>query len=97
MARFLLGSMPFVGHATPLLPIASELAERGHGVGLNLKTATPPPARIRTAVQHVLADRRYRRRAQQLAAEIASHAAPTEAARLLERLVETRRPVLAAA
>jgi MGT family glycosyltransferase len=67
------------------------------GVGLNLKTATPPPARIGTAVQQVLADRRYRRRAQQLAAEIASHDAPTEAARLIERLVETRRPVVAAA
>lgn len=32
MTRFLIGTMPFVGHVTPLLPIARALVERGHEV-----------------------------------------------------------------
>ncbi len=31
-ARFLIGTIPFVGHVTPLLPIARALVERGHEV-----------------------------------------------------------------
>ena len=31
-ARFLIGTVPFVGHVTPLLPIARALVERGHEV-----------------------------------------------------------------
>lgn len=32
MARFLIGTIPLVGHVTPALPIAQELVNRGHEV-----------------------------------------------------------------
>ena len=32
MARFLITTMPFVGHVNPGLPVASRLIERGHEV-----------------------------------------------------------------
>lgn len=65
------------------------------GVGLNLKTATPTPARVRAAVRTVLADGRYRARARLLAQEIARHDAVGTAATLLEQLATTGRPVYA--
>ncbi|MCY1023901.1 glycosyltransferase [Pyxidicoccus sp. MSG2] len=64
------------------------------GVGLNLKTKTPTPEQVRQAVRTVLATPDFRKKAQGLQAEIATHDAPTEAAVLLERLAETREPVL---
>lgn len=32
MARFLIGTVPLVGHVNPTLPIARKLVERGHEV-----------------------------------------------------------------
>lgn len=32
MARFLIGTIPVIGHVNPALPIASKLVERGHEV-----------------------------------------------------------------
>ncbi len=32
MARFLIGTIPLVGHVNPALPIARKLIERGHEV-----------------------------------------------------------------
>jgi UDP:flavonoid glycosyltransferase YjiC (YdhE family) len=32
MARFLIGTIPLVGHVNPALPIARQLVERGHEV-----------------------------------------------------------------
>lgn len=32
MAQFLIGTIPFVGHVTPLIPIARQLVQRGHDV-----------------------------------------------------------------
>jgi UDP:flavonoid glycosyltransferase YjiC (YdhE family) len=64
------------------------------GAGINLKTNTPTPIQIQTAVKAVLSNPRYRQRAQQIQAELRQYDAPTEAARLLEQLAETRRPVL---
>jgi UDP:flavonoid glycosyltransferase YjiC (YdhE family) len=66
------------------------------GVGINLKTNRPTPDRIREAVRAVLADPRYRHNAQRLAADIARHDAPAEAAALLERLAATKQPVTTA-
>jgi UDP:flavonoid glycosyltransferase YjiC (YdhE family) len=66
------------------------------GVGINLKTNRPTPDRIREAVRAVLADPRYRHNAQRLAADIARHDAPAEAATLLERLAATKQPVTTA-
>lgn len=67
------------------------------GVGLNLKTARPTPAKVREAVMQVLDDPRFRRRAGEIRTDFARHDGPTEAAELLERLAETRAPVLRAA
>jgi MGT family glycosyltransferase len=64
------------------------------GAGINLKTATPTPARVHTAVRRVLQDPAYRTRAQQIQANLAQHNAPAEAAALLEHLACTRQPVL---
>jgi UDP:flavonoid glycosyltransferase YjiC (YdhE family) len=64
------------------------------GAGLNLRTARPSQEQLRRAVRTVLATSSYRQRAKTLAAEIARHDAPTEAAILLERLATTRQPVL---
>lgn len=65
------------------------------GVGVNLKTATPGEALLRKAVWQVLKEPRYRQQAQRFAEEFARHDAPLEAARLLEQLALTRKPVLA--
>lgn len=32
MARFLVGTLPVVGHINPILPIVRELVSRGHAV-----------------------------------------------------------------
>ena len=64
------------------------------GVGINLKTNTPTPEQVRKAVTTALSDPRYRQKARQIQAEIASHDAPREAALLLEQLAETKKPVL---
>ena len=64
------------------------------GVGINLKTSRPTPDQVHGAVKRVLSDPQYRQKAQQLKAELSKHDAPTEAAVLLERLAETKRPVV---
>jgi UDP:flavonoid glycosyltransferase YjiC (YdhE family) len=64
------------------------------GVGINLKTNTPTSEQVRGAVMTVLSDLRYREKARQIQAEMASHDAPREAALLLEQLALTKRPVL---
>jgi MGT family glycosyltransferase len=64
------------------------------GVGINLKTNTPTPEQIRTAVQTILSNPSYRQKARHLQAEITSHDAPTEAALLLEKLAKTKKSVL---
>ena len=64
------------------------------GAGINLKTNTPTPEQIHAAVKTVLSNPQYRRRAQQIQAELARHDGPAEAAGLLEQLAATQRPVL---
>ncbi len=64
------------------------------GAGIDLKTNRPSPTQIRRAVRVVLDEPRYRRAALRIAGKIARHDAPTEAARLLERLAATGAPVI---
>jgi UDP:flavonoid glycosyltransferase YjiC (YdhE family) len=64
------------------------------GVGINLKTSTPTPTQIHTAVKTVLSNPQYREGARRIQVELAQHDAPTEAAHLLEHLAETKQPVL---
>jgi MGT family glycosyltransferase len=63
------------------------------GAGINLKTKTPAPERVRAAVRQVLDESSFRERAGQLADEIAGYDAPTKAAELLERLAASGQPV----
>jgi glycosyltransferase, MGT family len=65
------------------------------GVGVNLRTATPTPDRVRGAVRTVLIDPSYRQSAQNLRDRMALHNAAREAADLLETLATTGKPVLA--
>ena len=64
------------------------------GCGINLKTATPTAEQVGDAVRKVLHDPAYRDHARRIQAELAAKDAATEAATLLERLAETRAPVL---
>ena len=63
------------------------------GVGINLKTNRPSPARIREAVQAILSDPQYKLNAMRIQTDFARHDAPVEASILLERLAATKRPV----
>jgi UDP:flavonoid glycosyltransferase YjiC (YdhE family) len=64
------------------------------GAGINLRTSSPTPQQIAGAVRTVLGDPRYRAGAEAIQAELNRHNAPEEAATLLERLAETKAPVL---
>ncbi|OLF06054.1 hypothetical protein BLA60_34000 [Actinophytocola xinjiangensis] len=66
------------------------------GVGVDLRSARPSPARIRGAVRRVLSDPGFTQRARLLSESMAAHDAPAEAADLVERLLATGRPVVRA-
>lgn len=63
-------------------------------VGHNLRTATPQPEQIKAAFHKIMDNRHYRHKAQVLQAELARYDAPSLAVSLLERLAQTRQPVL---
>lgn len=64
------------------------------GCGINLKTATPVAEQVGDAVRKVLHDPAYREHARRIQAELSAKDAATEAVTLLERLAETKAPVL---
>lgn len=64
------------------------------GVGLNLKTNRPNVEQLKNAVMSVLNDRQFAERATAVKDELDTHNAAGEAADLLERLAETKQPVL---
>jgi MGT family glycosyltransferase len=74
----------------------AEIANRVaySGCGINLKTATPTAEQVGDAVRRVLAEPKYRESAGRIQAELAAKDAATEAATLLERLADSRAPVL---
>jgi UDP:flavonoid glycosyltransferase YjiC (YdhE family) len=79
--------------------ISEDKAEVGNrvqvaGAGINLKSASPPVAKIRDAVRAVLQDPRYRANAKRLQQESVEYDAPRLARDLLEELARTRQPVL---
>ncbi|MBC8075436.1 MAG: glycosyl transferase, partial [Chloroflexales bacterium] len=90
-----------LAHGVPLV-VAGDTEEKPEiaarvawsGAGINLKTGTPTPEQIRTAVRTALASPKYRQQAQRIQADYARHDAPQASAALLERLAATRRPVL---
>jgi MGT family glycosyltransferase len=60
------------------------------GAGIDLRTGTPTPKAIRTAVREVLADGRYLRRARELEAAYAQRDAVAEIAALIDEVVDER-------
>jgi UDP:flavonoid glycosyltransferase YjiC (YdhE family) len=64
------------------------------GAGINLKTGTPSPEQIRSAVRAVLDQPQYREQARRIQTDYQRHDGPNMAAVLLERLAATGRPVL---
>nr|WP_279579011.1 nucleotide disphospho-sugar-binding domain-containing protein [Fodinicola feengrottensis] len=64
------------------------------GVGIDLKTDRPTVGKIRDAVRAVLSNPSYQRAAVRVQTDFARHDPPVEAAVLLERLAETKAPVV---
>ncbi|WP_102142397.1 nucleotide disphospho-sugar-binding domain-containing protein [Mycobacterium hubeiense] len=60
------------------------------GAGINLKTGTPTPAAVRSAVRKVLNDGRYRRGAQELEAAFARRDGVAEIAALVDEVITER-------
>lgn len=90
-----------LAHGVPLVVAGAteekpEIAMRvtWSGAGINLKTGSPTPEQIRTAVHEVLANPHYRQNAQRIQADYARHHAPTTAVTLLEQLAIIKRPIL---
>ncbi|MFL5733708.1 MAG: glycosyltransferase [Chloroflexia bacterium] len=71
-----------------------EIANRisWSGVGINLRTKTPTPEKIREAVRAVMSERRYRQRAKRMQEQMSHYDAPAIAARLIEQLAATGQP-----
>lgn len=67
------------------------------GAGVYLRARRPAPARLRRAVDTVLRDPAYRKAAERIGRAFDAHDAPSEVAALIERLVATGEPVMAAA
>jgi UDP:flavonoid glycosyltransferase YjiC (YdhE family) len=63
------------------------------GVGIKIKERQPTSARIKEAVQKILADSSYKERARKMQASFAHYDTPDLCARLLEQLAETKAPV----
>ncbi len=87
------GTLQALSHGIPCIVAGrsedkAEVAARVAyaGVGLNLRTATPTPARIRRAVREVLSEPSYRTRAARLGQQLRAHDAATEAADWIEQL-----------
>jgi UDP:flavonoid glycosyltransferase YjiC (YdhE family) len=90
-----------LAHGVPLVVAGAteekpEIAARvaWSGAGINLKTKSPSPEQIRSAVRALLATDDYRQNARRIQADYARHNAPSEAVALLERLALSKRPVL---
>jgi MGT family glycosyltransferase len=95
------GTQIALAHGIPLVVAGGsedkpEIANRvaWAGAGINLRTRSPKPARIRAAVRAVLDEPGYRRAAERLRDDMARYDAVATAADLLERLAATGRPVL---
>ncbi len=94
------GVLRALTHAVPLVVAGAtqdkpEVANRVRfaGAGINLRTGKPAEADVRRAVHRVLADPRFRHRAEAVADDIARHGGARAAAELIETLVGTGRPV----
>lgn len=89
-----------LAHGIPLVVAGAtedkpEVANRvaWSGTGINLKTNTPAPQQVRSAVQTLLSDPSYRANARALQTKLRRYDAATAASVLLERLAHTQQPV----
>jgi UDP:flavonoid glycosyltransferase YjiC (YdhE family) len=80
------------GSAADKPEIAARVARSG--AGINLRKRRPKPAAVADAVREVLANPTYRERARQIGSELDQLGGASAAADLLERLAETRAPLL---
>lgn len=94
------GVQTALAHRVPLVVAGSteekpEVARRVafSGAGLDLRTGHPSADRLRAAVRRLLDDPSFRQRSRLIGDEFAAHDAPVESARLVEQLLDTRRPV----
>jgi MGT family glycosyltransferase len=86
-----------LSHGVPLV-VAGETEHKPEvaarvawsGAGLNLKTQSPSPVRVREAVRRVLDDPTFRTRARALATEYAAHDALARATELIEAVAGAR-------
>ncbi|MDT5072883.1 MAG: hypothetical protein QOH82_2203 [Mycobacterium sp.] len=89
---------PAVSTGVPLVVAGSTVAEREvaarvawAGAGIDLKTGTPTPARIRRAVHQVLGGGNYLHRARELEADFARRDGIAEIAALVDEVIGERR------
>jgi MGT family glycosyltransferase len=74
----------------------AEVANRvlWSGTGINLKTNTPTEEQIREGVRKILVESSYREKAKAMQADMQNSDSATEGSILIERLAQTRKPVL---
>lgn len=90
----LAGGVPVISAGRTAEKVETGARVTWSGAGIDLKKDRPSVKQIRVAVREVLEDSTYWLKAQAVAADFARHDAPTEAAALIEKLAETRQPVL---
>ncbi|TCO60596.1 glycosyltransferase [Actinocrispum wychmicini] len=89
------GVQAALAHGIPLV-VGGETEEKPEvaahvawsGAGIDLRTATPSPARLRAAVREVLRDPSYRTHARRIQAECAEAGGPRRAAELVEEVAQ---------
>ncbi|UFP93476.1 glycosyltransferase [Gloeobacter morelensis] len=64
------------------------------GVGIDLRTKSPKPERIASAIKQLITNSTYKNRARRFQTEMERYDAPARAVALLEQLAQTGRPVL---
>ncbi len=95
------GVLSSLAHAVPVV-VAGRDADKPEvgvrvstsGVGIDLRTDHPRPAQVARAVGSVLREPRYADAARRVAADLAEHDGPAEAATLVEALAATGEPQL---
>jgi UDP:flavonoid glycosyltransferase YjiC (YdhE family) len=97
------GVLTALAHGVPLVCAGREMDRADvsarvawAGAGIDLQTDTPTADQIGTAVRTILRQRSYRDNARRIQADFATHQPAKEAAALLERLAESRSPVMRA-
>ena len=94
MQRALSAGVPLVvaGNTEDKPEVAARVAWSGAGV--NLRTGTPTPGVVRTAVREVLSDARYLQRARELEAAFARRDGVAEIAAIVDEVISENEATL---